>query len=165
MLASEIEFSTGTYPSFKHDWNPQIMPCGIMPLNILQKIDSKFLSSKILLDWSFFAVFDGHGGDEVAKKGFHETKQESPDWSSFELKFDSQCENPIQRAAEKMLPILLENEAVKKIQTGLDYDPNEIEIALRDTFISVDTELHKLMKNYRRFAGKILQLYLIKRAC
>ena len=54
-----------------------------------------------------------------------------------------------------MLPILLENEAVKKIQTGLDYDPTEIEIALRDTFISVDTELHKLMKNYRRFAGKI----------
>ena len=54
-----------------------------------------------------------------------------------------------------MLPILLENEAVKKVQTGLDYDPTEIEIALRDTFISVDTELHKLMKNYRRFAGKI----------
>ena len=54
-----------------------------------------------------------------------------------------------------MLPILLENEAMKKIQTGLDYDPTEIEIALRDTFISVDTELHKLMKNYRRFAGKI----------
>ena len=65
--------------------------------------------------------------------------------------------NPTKRAAEKMLPILLENEAVKKIQTGLDYDPNEIEIALRDTFISVDTELHKLMKNYRRFAGPILQ--------
>lgn len=57
-----------------------------------------------------------------------------------------------------MLPILLENEAVKKIQTGLDYDPTEIEIALRDTFISVDTELHKLMKNYRRFAGKIYKL-------
>jgi len=57
-----------------------------------------------------------------------------------------------------MLPILLENEAVKKIQTGLDYDPTEIEIALRDTFISVDTELHKLMKNYRRFAGKIYEL-------
>ena len=55
-----------------------------------------------------------------------------------------------------MLPILLDNETVKNVKTGLDYDPNEIEIALRDTFISVDTELHKLMKNYRRFAGKML---------
>ena len=70
---------------------------------------------------------------------------------------DLKYENPTKRAAEKMLPILLENEAVKKIQTGLDYDPTEIEIALRDTFISVDTELHKLMKNYRRFAGKIYE--------
>ena len=115
------------------------------------------MSSKILLDWSFFAVFDGHGGDEVAKKGFiRQNELGSPsnksDWITW---FVRENENPAKRAAEKMLPILLENEAVKKIQTGLDYDPTEIEIALRDTFISVDTELHKLMKNYRRFAGKI----------
>ena len=38
---------------------------GIPLKNWYQNFELEFF-----LDWSFFAVFDGHGGDEVAKKGF-----------------------------------------------------------------------------------------------
>ena len=42
---------------------------GIPLKNWCQNFELEFF-----LDWSFFAVFDGHGGDEVAKKGFYTTK-------------------------------------------------------------------------------------------
>ena len=58
--------------------------------------------SRIFSDWSFFAVFDGHGGDETAKK-----------------------------AAEKLLPIFLAREEVKELQNGLEYSTQKIENALR----------------------------------
>ena len=59
-------------------------------------------SLKINLEWSFFAIFDGHGGDETAK-----------------------------RSAEKLLPIFLEREEVKALSNSLEYEPSLIENALR----------------------------------
>ena len=54
------------------------------------------------IEWSFFAVFDGHGGDEVART-----------------------------AADKLLPIFLDQPNIKSIENCLQYDPEKIEHALR----------------------------------
>ena len=56
----------------------------------------------MLLDWSFFAVFDGHGGDETAN-----------------------------RAAEKLLPIFLARQEITCLENGLEYNIKDIENALR----------------------------------
>ena len=84
------------------------------------------------LEWSFFAVFDGHGGDEVART-----------------------------AADKLLPIFLNQKEVKDITNSIQYEPESIEKALRESFIELDAELHRLMKKYRRFAGSTCTACLI----
>ena len=80
--------------------------------------------NKTTIDWSFFAVLDGHGGDEVAK-----------------------------RAADLMVPVLLSQPQITKITNGLEYEVKEVEEALRQSFIDIDAQLHVQMKKYRRFAG------------
>ena len=57
--------------------------------------------SIITVDWSFFAVLDGHGGDEVAK-----------------------------RAANLMLPVLLNQPQIAKITNAIEYVTGEVRVSV-----------------------------------
>lgn len=77
-------------------------------------------------------MLDGHGGDEVAK-----------------------------RAADLMVPVLLNQPQIAKITNAIEYVTREVEEALRQSFIDIDAQLHVQMKKYRRFAGSTCTCSLI----
>ena len=65
-----------------------------------------------------------------------------------ELKLRPNCD-----ACLQMLPILMSQPAITNIANPFLYDPDDVLNALRECFVSLDSELQHLFRNNRRWSG------------